>query len=152
MLRCSPKNAWSKVSQKATVRHVKREKRPSSPPPPAPRRPAPQEIIGPLLAALPENDKRKTLQDVYSKAQKAKNGSADSAQGGGLTGLFGWGSKPATKAPAAAAAPKKAAGRGGAAAGGAEPYAFAEAKLSAADFQVFKTRTALFARGGINAR
>lgn len=108
-----------------------------------------------MLAALPENDKRKTLQDVYNKAQKAKNGAGDS-QGSGLAGLFGgWGAKssPAAAPTAADAAPSGKKGKGGKAiTAGSDPYAFAAAKLSAADFKVFQTRTSLFARGGINAR
>ena len=119
------------------------------------------EIIGPLLAALPENDKRKTLQAVYSKAQRAKTGQGEPE--GGIGGLFGgWGgkSKSSTPAPSAAAAKKgKAApaargkkGAAAAAAAAADPYAFAAAKLSDKDYQVFKTRTTLYARGGINAR
>lgn len=121
------------------------------------------EIIGPLLAALPENDKRKTLQAVYSKAQRAKTGQGEPE--GGIAGLFGgWGGKskssadkpapPAAKkgkaAPAAAARGKK--GAAAATAAAADPYAFAAAKLSGKDYQTFKTRTALYARGGINAR
>ena len=105
-----------------------------------------QEIIGPLLAALPENDKRKTLQDVYNKAQKAKNGSSGDSKGGGVGGLFGgWGAKSDPKKGAAGT-------KAAAAAAAADPYAFAAAKLSASDFQLFKTRTALFSKGGINAR
>ncbi|CAN0045088.1 unnamed protein product [Laminaria digitata] len=103
-----------------------------------------EEIIGPLLAALPENDKRKTLQDVYNKAQKAKNSPEGDAKGGGIGGLFGgWGAK---------SDPKKGPTGGKAAPAPADPYAFAAAKLSAADFQVFKSRTVLFSKGGINAR
>lgn len=108
-----------------------------------------QEIIGPLLAALPENDKRKTLQAVYSKAQRAKTGQGEPE--GGIAGLFGgWGgkAKSSTDKPAPAPAAKK----GKAAAAAADPYAFAAAKLSDKDYQVFQTRTALYARGGINAR
>eukprot|EP00752_Nemacystus_decipiens_P003949 g3616.t1 len=127
------------------------------------------EIIGPLLAALPENDKRKTLQAVYSKAQRAKNGQGEPE--GGIAGLFGgWGGKSKSKptgdkdkpAPASTAAKKgkaapaargkKGAAAAAATAAAADPYAFAAAKLSDKDYQVFKTRTALYARGGINAR
>lgn len=122
--------------------------------------PPPQEIIGPLLEALPEQDKRKTLQAVYSKAQRAKDGQGEPE--GVLGGLFGgWGSKLKPDATAAAAAPapakkgQKAAGAGkgkAAAAAATDPYAFAAGKLSDKDFKVFQTRTALYARGGINAR
>ena len=123
------------------------------------RRPAPprQEIIGPLLAALPEKDKRKTLQAVYTKAMRAKGGQGEQQKPeGGLGGLFGgWGSKSKPDAPAPAAKVGRGKGKGktaAAAAAAADPYAFAAAKLSDKDFQVFKTRTALYARGGINAR
>ncbi len=130
-------------------------------PPPPTHPPLQQEIIGPLLAALPEKDKRKTLQAVYTKAMRAKGGQGEQQPEGGLGGLFGgWGSKPKPDAPAAApAAPAAKGGRGqvkgkaaAAAGAGADPYSFAAAKLSDKDFQVFKTRTALYSRGGINAR
>lgn len=145
------------------------------PPPPSPSHtctplPNVQQIIGPLLAALPENDKRKTLQDVYNKAQRG-----DTSESGGGFNLFGWGSKaPPAPAPAPAPAPtppKKTASGGGwswggtksgggaasaaaskAAAAAADPYAFAAGKLSSSDYKVFKQRTELFAKGGINAR
>lgn len=134
-------------------------------PPPPPDQHRLQEIIGPLLAALPENDKRKNLQAVYSKAQRAKNGEGESG-GGGIGSLFGgWGGKSKTDtaakpaAPAAPAAAKKggmrkptAGGKKAAAAATVDPYAFAAAKLSGKDYELFKTRTTLYARGGINAR
>lgn len=121
---------------------------------------AAQEIIGPLLAALPENDKRKTLQSVYTKAQKARDGGSagDGGQeGGGGFNFFGFGAKPSAQPakPIPAATPVSGRSKGGSAASGpaaGDPYAFAAAKLSAADYQLFKTRTQLFARGGINAR
>lgn len=109
-----------------------------------------EEIIGPLLAALPENDKRKTLQAVYSKAQRAKTGQGEPE--GGIGGLFsGWGGKSKSK-PAPAAAPAAAKKGKAVPAAAADPYAFAAAKLSDKDYELFKTRTALYARGGINAR
>lgn len=120
-----------------------------------------QEIIGPLLAALPENDKRKTLQAVYSKAQRAKTGQGE-PDGGGIAGLFGgWGGKSkkvsGEGATPAAGAGAKGKGKGaassaGGAAAAADPFAFATAKLSGKDLQTFKSRTALYSRGGINAR
>lgn len=115
-----------------------------------------QEIIGPLLAALPENDKRKTLQAVYSKAQRAKTGQGE-PDGGGIAGLFGgWGGgkskKDAGSAPAAAGAKGKGGAASAGAAAAADPFAFATAKLSGKDLQLFKSRTALYSRGGINAR
>lgn len=124
-----------------------------------------------MLAALPENDKRKTLQDVYSKAQKAKSGDASEGERG--FNLFGWRSKSSTPAPAPAPTSpekksggvwglgKKGAGSPGAGGSGAgagtpaaaaDPCAFAAGKLSDSDYQLFKKRTELFARGGINAR
>lgn len=112
-----------------------------------------EEIIGPLLAALPENDKRKTLQAVYNKAQRAKTGQGEPDKGiGGLFGGWGGKSKSSTDKPAPAPAAGKKGKKGKAAPAAADPYAFAAAKLSDKDYQVFKTRTGLYARGGINAR
>lgn len=96
---------------------------------------------------------------MYAKAQRAKAGQAEPE--GGVAGLFGgWGGGKAKSSGAAsdkpAPAPASAARRGkkgaAASAAAADPYAFASAKLSDKDYQVFKTRTALYARGGINAR
>lgn len=43
-------------------------------------------------------------------------------------------------------------GKKAAAAAAADPFAFAAAKLSGKDYELFKTRTTLYVRGGINAR
>lgn len=106
---------------------------------------------------------------VYNKAQKAgsvSQGSAAQSQGGGLAGglaglLAGLGAKSGPSSSVASADSKKESkeasalsrtGKGKAGAPAADPYAFAASKLKDSDYQIFKTRTALFAKGGINAR
>lgn len=100
---------------------------------------------------------------VYDKAQRARSvsqvSSSAQSQGGGLAGglaglLGGLGAKSVPSSSVASGDSKKeaSAGKGKAGAPAADPYAFAASKLKDADYQVFKTRTALFARGGINAR
>lgn len=112
-------------------------------------------MIEPLLSSLPEKDKAKALSDIYQRemakaapqpARKAPAASAPlkapaAAKSGGLFGGFNFGAAPVPSSLAQISA-----------ASSTDPYSFASGQLSPSDFDLFKKRAELYARGGINAR